>query len=364
MSKIPEFVRPAIRGMKAYQPGEQPQGKAHVIKLNTNENPYPPSPRVFTAIHEHLTGDALRKYPDPQGWTFRKAASKLFGVEPEMIVIGNGSDEILSMLVRAIVPEGGVVVAPTPSYLLYQTLANIQGARLQEIPFKKDWTLDPRHLQGVGHLTFVPNPNSPTATFIDPDSFRRWPTPLVLDEAYVDFAPSDGINLVKRNPHVVVTRTFSKAYSLAGIRFGFAIASSELAEQLYKVKDSYNCDVLALAAATAAIQDQAHLSENRLKILTTRKRLEEGLLQLGFATLPSQANFVWCTPPVSAPAKGGKGVARSAKSIYEKLKARDVLVRFFNYPNWGTGLRISVGTDAEIDRLLAELNGIMQATGR
>jgi histidinol-phosphate aminotransferase len=340
----PEFVRPAIRGMQGYQPGEQPQGKTHVIKLNTNENPYPPSPLVFEAIRQNLNGDRLRKYPDPQGWEFRHAASKVLGVEPEMVVIGNGSDEILSMLVRAIVPEGGVVVAPMPSYILYQSLAHIQGARLQEIRFQKDWTLDPAGLQGVGHLTFVPNPNSPTATFIDPERFHEWPTPLVLDEAYIEFAPSDGINLVKRNHHTVVTRTFSKAYSLAGIRFGFAIANSELAKQLYKVKDSYNCDVLSLAAATAAMQDQAYLAETRRKILTTRMRLEEGLQQLGFDTLPSHANFVWCTHP-----------RKPAKRIYEKLKERDILIRFFDYPNWGSGLRISVGTDAEIGRLLEEL---------
>jgi histidinol-phosphate aminotransferase len=348
-STVPEFVRPAIRSMRAYQPGEQPQGTEDIVKLNTNENPYPPSPLVFEAIRQALTSDTLRKYPDPQGWGFRRAAGKVLGVEPECIVIANGSDEMLSMLVRAIVPEGGVVVAPTPSYILYQTLANIQGARLQEIPFDADWSLDPRQLEGVGHLTFVANPNSPTGTFIEPNEFRAWPTPLVLDEAYVDFAPADGITLPAGNPHIVVTRSLSKSYSLAGIRFGFAVAHPELAVQLYKVKDSYNCDALALAAATAAIQDQAHLAESRRKILTTRGRLETSLRSLGFMTLPSQANFLWCAHP-----------ERPAHEVYRRLKDRGILIRYFNYSNWGDGLRISVGTDPQIDRLLEELAEIIQ----
>lgn len=340
----PEFIRPAVRGMKGYTPGEQPPADSKVIKLNTNENPYPPSPRVFEAIQRHLTSDRLRKYPDPQGWEFRRAAGRALGVDPKCVVIGNGSDEILSMLVRTVVPEGGVVVAPTPSYILYHTLAQIQGARLKELPFETDWTLDPRKLGGVGHLTLVPNPNSPTGTFIDPTRFDRWPTPLVLDEAYVDFAPSNGLDLVKRNDHIVVARTLSKSYSLAGIRFGFAVACSELADQLYKVKDSYNCDVLALAAATAAVEDQEYLAETRRKILATRLTLERGLHELGFEVLPSHANFVWCRHP-----------ARPSKQVYEGLKANGILVRYFDYPNWGSGLRVSVGTDEEIEELLGRL---------
>jgi histidinol-phosphate aminotransferase len=239
-------------------------------------------------------------------------------------------------------------VAPTPSYILYQTLAGIQGARLNEVPFEADWTLDPRKLGGVGHLTFVPNPNSPTGTFTDPERFDRWPTPLVLDEAYVDFAPANGLDLVKRNDHIVVTRTLSKSYALAGLRFGYAVACSSLADQLYKVKDSYNCDVLALAAATAAVQDQEYLDQTRRKILSTRRRLDTALQGLGFQTLPSQANFVWC-----------QHARRAAQRIYESLKQHGILIRYFDYPNWGSGLRISVGTDEEIEQLLDQLRGIV-----
>lgn len=348
-SSVPDFIRPAVRAMKGYQPGEQPQGVSQVIKLNTNENPYPPSPKVFEAIQYVLTGDRLRKYPDPNGWDFRHAAGKVLGVDPHGIVIGNGSDEILSMAVRAIVPEGGVVVAPTPSYILYHTLAQIQGARLQELPFEVDWSLDPRKLKGIGHLTFLPNPNSPTGTFIDPVKLKDWPTPLVLDEAYAEFASTNGLHLVAKNPHIIVSRTFSKAYSLAGIRFGFAVAHPAVAEQFYKVKDSYNCDVLSLAAATAAISDQAYLQETRSKILNTRVRLQRELDSLGFKTLNSHANFVWC-----------QHHDKFEKRVYEELKSRGILIRYFHYPNWGNGLRISVGTDAEIDRLLEEMKTILK----
>lgn len=347
-STAPEFIRPAIRAMQGYQPGEQPQGQQQVIKLNTNENPYPPSPKVFEAIQSVLTGDRLRKYPDPLGWQFRRTAGEVLGVSPECIVIGNGSDEILSMVVRAIVPEGGVIVAPTPSYILYQTLAQIQGARFHELPFEKDWSLDARKLAGIGHLTLIPNPNSPTGTFIQPKLLAEWPTPLLLDEAYAEFASDHGVSLVANHPHLLVSRTFSKAYSLAGIRFGFAVAHPSVAEQLYKVKDSYNCDVLALAAATAAISDQAYLAETRAKILSTRARLEKELVKLGFKVIPSQANFVWC-----------QHAAKSEKAIYEQLKTDNILIRYFHYPQFGTGLRISVGTDAEIDRLLAVLRTIL-----
>lgn len=345
---IPDFVRPAVRGMKGYQPGEQPQGQSKVIKLNTNENPYPPSPRVFEAIQFMMTGDRLRKYPDPNGWDFRNAAGKVLGVDPECIVIGNGSDEILSMAVRAIVPEGGTIVAPMPSYILYHTLAQIQGAQLRELPFEADWTLDPDKLEGVGHLTLIPNPNSPTGTFIQPETMKNWPTPLILDEAYVDFASTNGLKLVQQNPHIIVSRTFSKAYSLAGIRFGFAVAHPSVANQFYKVKDSYNCDVLALAAATAAISDQGYLQETRGKIIATRSRLQSALQSLGFRVIPSHANFVWCQHP-----------DKFEKRIYEELKSRGILIRYFHYPSWGNGLRISVGTDAEIDQLLQQLRDIM-----
>jgi histidinol-phosphate aminotransferase len=343
-----ESIRPAIRGMIGYTPGEQPRDGTF-IKLNTNENPYPPSPRVFEALRAALTGDQLRKYPDPVGRQFRQTAGRVLGVDPEGILIGNGSDDILTILTRAFVPEGGLVVAPTPSYLLYQTLATLQGARFETVPFTTDWQLPKPWPISDAHLTFLANPNSPSGTTITLSTVEGLPGPVVVDEAYADFSENNALPLVKHGiKNVVVTRSFSKSYSLAGIRFGLAVGDPQLIRQLYKVKDSYNCDVLSLVAATAAIEDQEYFRTTRSRILETRTRLESALAQLGFFVCPSQANFVWC-----------RRTDRAVKPIYEELKTRFILVRYMNYAGYGDGLRISVGTDEEIDRLLAELNAIL-----
>jgi histidinol-phosphate aminotransferase len=346
-----ESLRPGIRAMAAYTPGEQPRDGTF-IKLNTNENPYPPSPRVFEALHAALTGDRLRKYPDPVGKHFREAASRVLGVDPDGILIGNGSDDILTILTRAFVPECGLVVSPKPSYLLYHTLASLQGARFMTVPFTADWQLPPQWPIRYADVTFLANPNSPSGTTIareEINQFLRYMDgPLVIDEAYADFAEGNALELVKRGANkVVVTRSFSKTYSLAGIRFGFAVGDPALIQQLYKVKDSYNCDALSLIAATAAIEDQEYFHTIRARILATRSRMEKALTELGFTVCPSQANFVWC-----------QRTDRPVKPIYEELKKRNILVRYMNYEGYGDGLRISVGTDEEIDRLLSELAAI------
>jgi histidinol-phosphate aminotransferase len=341
------MIRPNIRAMDGYVPGEQPRDGAFV-KLNTNENPYPPSPRVFEAIRDALTGDRLRKYPDPMGTAFRQAAGRVLGVDPDAILIGNGSDDILTILTRAFVPEGGLVVSPTPSYLLYRTLAEIQGARFQTVPYTADWRLPtPWPVRGAD-LTFGANPNSPSGTALSPSDLEQLAEevggPLVVDEAYADFAEADALPLLRRHKNVVITRTLSKSYALAGVRFGFAVADPNLIRELVKVKDSYNCDVLSLAAATAAIEDQEYLRETRARILATRERLTAALAELGFEVTPSQANFVWC-----------RRSDRSVRPIYEELKRRRILVRYMSYCGYGDGLRISVGIDEELERLLREL---------
>lgn len=336
--------------MAGYTPGEQPQGDG-IVKLNTNENPYPPSPRVLAAIGEYLRGDRLRKYPDPLGTAFRQAAARHFGADPDAILIGNGSDDILTIITRAFVPEGGLVVSPSPSYLLYQTLAEIQGARFQSVPFTPDWQLPRPWPLPRAHLTLIANPNSPTGTTVSLAALQALAQelhgPLVIDEAYVDFADAHAASLA-RLPNVIVTRTLSKSYGLAGLRFGFAIAAPELVRELIKVKDSYNCDMLSLAGALAAIEDQEHMLAARAKILRTRDRLTAALGRFGFDVLPSQANFVWATR-----------ADRPVRAIFEELKRRRILVRYMNYPGHGDGLRISVGTDAEVDRLLEELQTIL-----
>jgi histidinol-phosphate aminotransferase len=343
-------IRRNILEMAGYVPGEQPRDGEY-IKLNTNENPYPPSPRVFEAIREALTGDRLRKYPEPLGDTFRNAAAPILGVSPDQILIGNGSDDILTILTRAFVPEGGLIASPTPSYILYKSLADIQGARFRRVPFTFEWTLPVEWPSEPSDLLFIANPNSPTGTFISPAVIVQYAMrrncPVVLDEAYVDFAESNGL-AVKRPTNLIITRTLSKSYALAGIRFGFAVADPSVIRELVKVKDSYNCDVLSLAAATAAIRDQEYLATTRRMIVATRNRLTESLRALGFDVTPSHANFVWA-----------RRSDRPVKPLYESLKERKILVRYMNYPDYGDGLRVSVGTDAEIDRFLSELNSLL-----
>lgn len=341
-------VRKQIAAMKGYTPGEQPQGGTF-IKLNTNENPYPCSPKVNDAIRAALER-GLRKYPDPLATSFRTAAAKVYGVEPDWILCGNGSDDILTIATRAFVGEGELLRLPYPSYILYKTLAQLQGASSEEIHFANNWSLLPEFAAAKPNLrlVFLPNPNSPSGTLVSRDEILKLadalPCPVLVDEAYGDFAKWNCVDLVKQNPKIMVSRTLSKSYALAGLRFGYLIAQPQVIEELVKVKDSYNCDALAIAGATAAIEDQAWLKDNLAKVLATRARLAKGLVDLGFSVLPSEANFVWCTHP-----------AHPAQPLYIGLKNERILVRYMNYAGWGDGLRISVGTDEEIDTLLSHL---------
>ncbi len=337
--------------MAGYVPGEQPRGDG-IIKLNTNENPYPPSPRVIDAIRSAIADtERLRKYPAPPGLAFRQTAARVLDVDPASILIGNGSDDILTIVTRAFVPEGGLMISPTPSYVLYKTLASIQGARFETVPFASDWSLPDPWPKRDADITFIPNPNSPSGTVVSLQQLesvtQALQGPLIIDEAYADFADQHALSLI-RLPNVVVTRSLSKSYALAGLRFGFGVANPDLIRELTKVKDSYNCDVLSLVGATAALDDQAYRTEIRQQILQTRSRLQESLQQLGFDVIPSQANFVWC-----------HRTGKSVKPIFEELKARNILVRYMAYEGFGEGLRISVGTDDEIDCLLTELKKLV-----
>jgi len=338
--------------MAGYVPGEQPQA-GKFIKLNTNENPYSPSPAVSRAIDDAVKAGLVR-YPDPVANSFRTRAAEVLGVEPDWILCGNGSDDILTIVTRAFVGQGQKLRLPYPSYILYKTLAQIQGAIAEEIPFQSDWSLGQPFSNGSADLRlgFLPNPNSPSGTIISPDDVLaladQLPCPLLVDEAYVDFADYSCIELVAENEKIIVSRSMSKSYGLAGLRFGFLVAQPQMIEQLQKVKDSYNCDSIAIAGATAAINDQTWLAENRQRIFDTRKRLTDGMRDLGFDVAPSQANFVWCTH-----------TSRPVQPIYEQLKAQRILVRYMNYPDWGDGLRISVGTDEQTDAFFAVLTTLL-----
>jgi histidinol-phosphate aminotransferase len=348
------MVRPEIAAMKGYTPGEQPQGGSF-IKLNTNENPYPCSPRVGEAIAAALAR-GLQKYPDPLATAFREAAAEVYGLPADWVLCGNGSDDILTIVTRAFVGQGQKLRLPYPSYILYKTLAQLQGAVAEEVRFADDWSLTSEFSASSQDLKLVviPNPNSPTGTQISRQALlelaRKLPCPLLIDEAYADFAPEHAIDLVRQDERILVSRTLSKSYALAGLRFGYLFGQGHVIRELIKVKDSYNCDALSIAGATAAISDQAWLRQNTARVLATRARLSQGLAQLGFSVLPSAANFVWCTHPVKA-----------AQPLYEALKGERILVRYMNYASWSDGLRISVGTDAEIDTLLAALGKLVSS---
>ena len=343
------YERPNIAAMEGYTPGEQPKD-AGVIKLNTNENPYPPSPAVAPAVAAAVTG--LRKYSDAMAIELRTVAAGLYGVAVDQVIATNGSDEILRMLVTMTADPGQSIAVFPPTYTLYETLAEIQGARLLSIPLTDSFDLPARLELSDVRLALVPNPNAPTGTLFPQSSLRRLcaacPGIVVIDEAYADFAPENALPLLKEYPNLVITRTMSKSYSLAGGRVGFGIASASLINSLMKVKDSYNLDALSQAAATAALRDQAYFRENVRKILTTRARLAEKLAEMGFDVLPSQTNFVLARTP-----------GMPARKLYEELKLRKILVRYFAKPRIDDCLRISVGTDAENEALLGALAEIL-----
>jgi histidinol-phosphate aminotransferase len=347
------LFRPNIVAMTGYVAGEQPRGDK-VIKLNTNENPFQCSPKVKAAIGRVVQA-GLQKYPDPMATAFRIRAGDLYGFDPDWILCGNGSDEILTMITRVFVDSGDRVRFANPGYVLYKTLADIQGASVDVVNFNADWSLGDDFAKPTERLklAYLANPNSPSGTIVPParvaELAAALPCPLVVDEAYVDFGDTNCLALVREHQNVLVTRSLSKSYALAGLlRFGFVVAQPAVIAQLRKVKDSYNCDAISIAGATAAIDDQAWLAQTRAAIIATRGRLTAALRELGFDVVDSQANFVWATrrdPPV--------------EPLYQQLKAGGVLVRYMNYAGWGDGLRISVGSDEQIDACLALLKSMV-----
>ncbi|MAT16903.1 MAG: histidinol-phosphate transaminase [Planctomyces sp.] len=353
------LFRPNIDKMQGYVPGEQPREKDW-IKLNTNENPYSHSPRVAEAI-EKAARSRLNIYPDPLVRAFSEEAAKQFNVDPDWILPANGSDENLTILVRSFVDTNEVISYAYPSYVLYESLAEIQGCECQRLLLNSDWSWDLDRVRPEierTKLLFVPNPNSPSGTLWDDATLTSLIPPngiMVLDEAYGDFRSmrdKGGILKGEHGSRIVITRTLSKSYSLAGIRFGFAVAHPDLIAGMRKVKDSYNCNTLSIAAATAALMDQEWMLKNVKQIQLTRERLTLALRLLGFEVQDSETNFVWATHP-----------DRNHEELYQELKARRILVRYMKFPGTITGLltglRITVGTDAEIDTFLEKLKEIL-----
>jgi len=342
------YFRDNIKALEAYVPGEQPSPGTKVVKLNTNENPYPPSPAAMAVLRD-FDADLLRRYPHPYARKVREAAARLYGVEPAYVLVGNGSDDLLTMVMRSAAEPGRKVAYPTPTYVLYRTLAQIQDAEVVEAPFDDDYSLPVDELIEAGAaVTLVASPNSPSGTLAARDDLERLagrlPGLLLVDEAYVDFADRDAMELARTMPNVIVLRTLSKGYSLAGLRLGFAVANPGLIEGLAKVKDSYNVSASACAVGAAAIDDQDWKNANAEKVKASRARLAADLKEAGFKVWPSQSNFL-----LARPVDGG------AAAIYEALKARGILVRYFNQPRLDDKLRITVGTDDDNAGLVAAI---------
>jgi histidinol-phosphate aminotransferase len=339
-------LRPIVEQMHGYVPGEQPRGGAYV-KLNTNENPYPPAPGVLQAVAAAATAD-LRLYPDPSATALREAAAAVYGLTPEQVLVGNGSDDLLTMLVRAAVGPDDVVVYPEPTYSLYDTLVTIQEGRALTVPFPPDFSLPPALHAAEGRMLLVCNPNSPSGTFtplaVIEELAAEFDGLVVVDEAYVDFAPATALPLLARHDNLVVLRTFSKSFSLAGMRIGLAFGRPDLLAEVAKVKDSYNVSRVAIVAGVAALADMTWMERNVARIVATRARLATELARRGYDVLPSAANFVFA-----------RRASEDQAPVQARLRERGVLVRHFPTPRLADGLRITVGTDAEIDRLLAAL---------
>jgi histidinol-phosphate aminotransferase len=348
------MFRRTIRRMTAYVPGEQPRPGQRLIKLNTNENPYPPSP----AVRRVLAGAAglLRLYPPPLADELIVEAARLYRLPREMIVAGNGSDELLAMIFRATLGARDRVAYPLPTYSLYDTLAAIQEATVIGVPWREDFVLPLDELvRARTRLTIVCNPNSPSGTCVAVAKLaalarRLAPRLLVIDEAYVDFADGHALELVRRYRNVVVLRSFSKSFSLAGMRLGLGFAHPEIIQQLLKVKDSYNLSRLAIAVGARALRDVAWMHRNVDRIRATRARVEAELRRMGFEVPPSQANFVMARIP-----------GRDLASLAAGLRKRGLLVRYFATPELRDALRISIGTPAEMAALMRALRPLMAA---
>lgn len=346
-------LRPNIAAMQGYVPGYQPPDIASWIKLNTNENPYPPSPKVREAILAELGSDgaSLRTYPSASSQALREAAAELYGFDPSWIIMANGSDEVLNNLIRACAGQGQEIGYVHPSYSYYSTLAEIQGAVVCTYGLN-----DVRRIEAFpeffhGKLFFLTTPNSPLGFSFPLEYIEELAVScggmLVVDEAYADFADGNALELVKKHDNVVVTRTLSKSYSLAGMRLGLAIARPEVIAALDKIRDHYNLDRLAQAACVAALKDQEYFNGCCRRIRETREWFSHELRSLGYDVIPSQGNFVFASP-----------ADNDGRRVYDGLYARKILVRHFVDPLLCHGLRISIGTREEMEKTVAALNDI------
>lgn len=337
-----------------YVPGEQPQIDG-LIKLNTNENPYPPSPRVLEAIRD-AAGEALRRYPDPEATSFKAAVASFHGVPSDHVFAGNSSDEVLAHVFVGLLKHDLPLLFPDITYSFYPVYCGLYGIEYCTVPLTADLSIRVQDYGIPNGGIIFPNPNAPTGRLLPLDDIEALlkahpDSPVVIDEAYIDFGGTSAVSLVRTYPNLLVVQTLSKSRSLAGLRVGYAIGQPHLIEGLERVKGSFNSyplDRLAIAGATAAMEDVAYFEQTRRAIMASRTRLAEQLAQLGFEVLPSAANFVFARHP-----------AHDGAALFRGLRERKVLVRHFKQPRIDQYLRITIGTDAECDALVAALREIL-----
>lgn len=355
------YERKNINSMQGYQYGEQAQG-ADILKLNTNENPYPPSPKVALAL-KSFDATTLRRYPNPNADEFCALVAKLHKIEPNKIIATNGGDELLRLAITTFVEPHAVVGRPDPDYSLHSTLAEIQNSRLYSIPLLQNWELpedfSAKMNAAQASLTFVTNPQTPSGKLLSLSKIRKLVASLngvlLLDQTYVDFADDkhkqSSIDLINEFENVLILRSLSKSYSLAGLRIGYALGAAQLIQPMRtKTKDSYNLNSITQNLACAALSSQEYMQEIWEKIKISREDLSQSLTAIGWKITPSQSNFLL--------AETTEKIPKSAENIYSELRQKNILVRYFDQPRTRNALRISVGTQQENQRLLVALKEI------
>jgi histidinol-phosphate aminotransferase len=345
-----------LKGMTEYMPGEQPDNIDEFVKLNTNENPFPPSQKVITAIREEA-GDSLRRYPNPNAQKVRETFAEQNGLTPENIFVANGSDEIFTLLFRGFIEKEGLAAFCYPSYALYYTMAEANGIKYEKINFDQDFNVPfDKLLKKKYDMVILCNPNNPTGTGVPLNGIKtflaKYKGLLVVDEAYVDFYNESAINLIKDYDNLIVTRSFSKSYSLAGLRVGIAVAQDKIIEGFLKLKDSYNVDRLAAAGALAALLDQKAFKYSVEMVKNNKDYMESRLESLGFEIVPSKANFLFVRHPDIL-----------SKDLYETLKAKKILIRHHKGPIQENYVRITVGSMMEIKSLVKAIEEILENKG-
>lgn len=343
-----------VKNITPYVPGEQPQNQ-QFIKLNTNENPYPPSPKVIAAI-KNVTDDTLRLYPDPNCNRLRDAIARQFSLTSDQVFVGNGSDEVLAFVYPAFFGSGEPILFPDITYSFYPVYSEMFKVPYVTIPVNEDFMIPTEGFKGKNGGIILPNPNAPTARQMPLADIREILTAnpeqvVVVDEAYVDFGCDSAVDLIHEFPNLLVVQTLSKSRSLAGLRVGFALGHSDLIEGLNRIKNSinsYTLDRLAIAGAVEALEDTAYFNETRSKIMATRDRIVKDLEDLNFKVVPSAANFIFISHH-----------QLNAADLYQSLREHGILVRYFNKPRIDNYLRVTIGSDTEMDAFIAALRRII-----